>query len=331
MSDKEETVVFTCPRCGCHKLQYKTLTPAYEDIETITREPVNAVFPLNRHDLFHYEGYTEDSDIVHDYDGEIDAGVECAECGMSWKDVRQVAMAGHLQVPCGGVGLEEGNNKPIFKLDRQMTATHILGMNRDRCLVVLTHLTYNFPSLHDARVAVMKPMTMKDVEDARTHTEPEMCRQYWKDAVAAGDTDESLEQFSDTLKARARYGDTLFVGDDAYMRRDTIKMLLDLPHTGRNLLLQAMEVASPELPDSDGVYETDSRGNIPVVAFSCEWTGNLEPSWMEDMSAIVAGKDVLSIVNAYAGTEPMSEERNSELREKWSALCDTSAQTDTAK
>lgn len=315
-----ENVVFTCPRCGCHTLQYKTLVPVYNTVEYLTRKTARKVFPLNKNDQFTYEG-VPDVDNEYDYEHETDDGVVCAECGMRWKSLHEVALTGCLQKPCVAIDLEEAKNKPSFNTTKNMEAKHILGVNSDGYLVVLTHLVYNVPSLHSARVAVMKPMTMEDVDDARKHQEPEVCRQYWQEAVAAGDTEQSLEAFSVDLKFNERtHGGKLFAGDDIYMRHETDALFSSLSTDSQNLLLQAMKVGSLEEPDTDAANVADVSGLLPVVAFSCEWTGILEPNWMSEMSVITAGKDVLAIVNRYTESDTMSEEENQKLRDAWLSL-----------
>lgn len=320
MEEKTEDVVFTCPRCGCHTLQYRTLTPVYNDVIGITRKRDRKVFPMNKHDEYDYSADCGDNN-EYNYDGEIEDGVECGECGMRWKSLNAVALSGCLQVPCPGVDLDEMKNKPSFKETRHMEANHILGVNKAGCLVVLTHLVYNFPALHSARVAVMKPLTMDDVDDARKHQAGEVCRQFWQEAVAAGETEQSLEAFSEDLKSNeCGPGGKLFVGDDLSMRHETEVLFGELPDAAQNLLLQAMEVGAPEEPDTNGARTRDARGFLPVVAFSCEWTGNLESNWMEEMSVMSANKDALPVVNAYAGTAEVSVEENERLRSAWLAL-----------
>lgn len=319
--ESTESVVFTCPRCGNHTLQYRTLVPVYNDVGTITRKKVAKAFPMNPHDKFDYEDGGADCDNSYDYDHEIDDGLVCSECGASWKSLHDVGLAGCLQRPCNGITLDAIKNKPNFTLERQMKAERILGVNKDKCLVVLTHLIHNTPSLHSARIVVMQPWTMDEVNNAKKYQEPEACRSFWQEAVAAFETEDSLEKFSEDLKSNeCGPGGKLFVGDDPSMRKETEAMFDALPGGTRGVLLQLMEVAPMEEPGSKEAAVPNEHGLLPVVAFTSEWSGTLAPKWVDDMALVTIDPCLLAIVNEYVGSQPMPEERNEDLHKAWKAL-----------
>lgn len=312
--------MFTCPRCGCHTLQYKTLVPLFNTITSITRERASKIFPLNKHDDYTYN-YDLACENEYDYDQDVDDGVVCSHCGMHWASFDKVVLSGCVQTPCGGgVSIDENNDKISFIKVRHMKTEHILGVNVDGNLVVLTHLVHNFCTLHSARVAVMKPLTMEDVEDARKHQEPEVCRQFWQEAVAAGDTEQSLEEFSADLVSNERgLGGKLFVGDDDTLRHETTYLFEALDDETRNKLLQAMGVSALVEVDTLEAHVRDANGNLPVVAFSCEYTGDLEHDWTDGMKILTLDNDALDIVAKYTGTEPMSDDENKELHKAWNS------------
>lgn len=106
------------------------------------------------------------------------------------------------------------------------TYNKIIGLTKDRELIILNDIFSYGDGFKGATYTKMRPLTQAEI-DAGLENEESYCKELWQDAVANGNYENSLADFTDEIREnREEYG--YFVGDEDSFREQTAKALAEL-------------------------------------------------------------------------------------------------------
>lgn len=147
------------------------------------------------------------------------------------------------------------------------TYNAIIGITKSHELVVLEDIfTYKGSSLRGATGYTMRILTQTEIDE---RNEPSELKEYWQQAVEAGTTEDSLEDWSEGVKGEMA-SDQYFPLDDTSFREQTKEIYNKLSDEDRTAIENVL-----------GVLGTD------FVDFDCQSCGSCIPTDLDDYEVLL--------------------------------------------